>query len=59
MGDTDTTIDFIAVGIIAIVIGFIVYEVSQATQSVSTAVGGLGGVLLSAAAGAGVVLFFL
>jgi hypothetical protein len=50
MGETDTTIDFVAVGVIVIVIGFIVYEISQAAQSVSESGGWLWGALGAGAA---------
>jgi hypothetical protein len=50
MGDTDTTIDFVAVGVIALVVGFIVYEISQASQSISSSGGGWWGAIGAGAA---------
>jgi hypothetical protein len=55
IGSADTTIDVIAIMVIAIVIGFIVYEISTATESVSDSSGGFLG--LGAAFLAGILLF--
>jgi hypothetical protein len=40
--ETDTTIDFIAVGVVALVVGYIVYEISQAASDVSDSIGSYG-----------------
>jgi hypothetical protein len=55
VGETDTTIDIVAIAIVALVIGFIVYEVSQAASSISQSTGGWFGV--GAAFVAGILLF--
>jgi hypothetical protein len=57
MGDTDTTIDFVAIGIIALVVAFIVYEISQAASSLQESTGGIFGYV--GAAGAGALALFL
>jgi hypothetical protein len=60
MGVEDT-IDLLLAAIIAIVIGYVVYQISQGTQAVANAAGGYGAWLLGAGALAtvGTVAFFL
>jgi hypothetical protein len=55
VGSADTTIDVVAIMVIALVIGFIVYEISEAASSVQSSTSGWFGVL--AAFGAGILLF--
>lgn len=55
VGNAETTIDVVAVMVIAAVIGFIVYEIVQGIQSVENSTSGLFGI--GAALLAGILLF--
>jgi hypothetical protein len=55
----ETTVDIISIAVIAIVVGFIVYEISQASQAVSDSAGGWGSTILAGAGGIVVALLFL
>jgi hypothetical protein len=55
VGNAETTIEVVAVMVIAAVIGFIVYEIVQGIQSVENSTSGLFGI--GAALLAGILLF--
>jgi hypothetical protein len=56
---TEETIDFVVIGVVAIVVGYIVYEISQAASSVQQSTGGWFGTIAGAGAGALAVLLLL
>jgi hypothetical protein len=51
---TEDTIDIVVIGIIALVVAYIVYEISQATSSLQNSTGGLFAPVAAGAAGIGV-----
>ena len=55
--ETEDTIDIVAIAVIAIVIGFIVYEISQATNALSDAIPGGAGTLATVGGIVALVLF--